>query len=38
MRLQDQSSRFDRDSVKTFSTRFENFLLVKPMPGQGLGR
>jgi hypothetical protein len=30
MRLLDQSDRFDHDLVKTFSMRFENFLLVKP--------
>jgi hypothetical protein len=34
MRLLGQFDRFDRDSVKTFSTRFENFLLVKSALGQ----
>ena len=29
----EQSKRFDHGSVKTFSGRFENFLLVKPGPG-----
>jgi hypothetical protein len=35
MRLRALIDRFDNHLVKTFSTRFENFLLVKPVRWPG---